>query len=66
MRGRVAAGNSIPVGASTRSVGKFESSATAALFGRVGSVVLGAASTMLVAEVVYEGQVNHMVLGSAM
>lgn len=48
MRGRVAAVNSIFIGASNQ-LGEFESGATAALFGPVGSVVLGGLGTMLVA-----------------
>lgn len=48
MRGRVAAVNSIFIGASNQ-LGEFESGATAALFGPVGSVVLGGVGTMLVA-----------------
>ena len=50
MRGRVAAVNSIFIGASNQ-LGEFESGATAALFGPVGSVVMGGAGTMLVAAV---------------
>ena len=48
MRGRVGAVNSIFIGASNQ-LGEFESGATAALFGPVGSVVLGGIGTMLVA-----------------
>ena len=48
MRGRVAAVNSIFIGASNQ-LGEFESGATAALFGPVGSVVMGGAGTVLVA-----------------
>jgi len=48
MRGRVGAVNSIFIGASNQ-LGEFESGATAALFGAVGSVVLGGIGTMLVA-----------------
>lgn len=48
MRGRVAAVNSIFIGASNQ-LGEFESGATAALFGAVGSVVVGGVGTMLVA-----------------
>jgi MFS family permease len=48
MRGRVSAVNSIFIGASNQ-LGEFESGATAALFGPVGSVVLGGVGTMLVA-----------------
>jgi MFS family permease len=48
MRGRVAAVNSIFIGASNQ-LGEFESGATAALFGPVGSVVMGGVGTMLIA-----------------
>ena len=48
MRGRVGAVNSIFIGASNQ-LGEFESGATAALFGPVGSVVLGGIGTMLIA-----------------
>lgn len=48
MRGRVAAVNSIFIGASNQ-LGEFESGATAAAFGVVGSVVLGGVGSMLVA-----------------
>ncbi|MEO8858768.1 MAG: MFS transporter, partial [Burkholderiaceae bacterium] len=48
MRGRVSAVNSIFIGASNQ-LGEFESGATAALFGPVGSVVLGGIGTLLVA-----------------
>jgi len=48
MRGRVAAVNAIFIGASNQ-LGEFESGATAALFGPVGSVVLGGIGTVLVA-----------------
>lgn len=48
MRGRVAAVNSIFIGASNQ-LGEFESGATAAAFGAVGSVVLGGAGSMLIA-----------------
>lgn len=47
MRGRVAAVNSIFIGASNQ-LGEFESGATAAAFGPVGSVVLGGVGTLLV------------------
>ena len=50
MRGRVAAVNSIFIGASNQ-LGEFESGATAALFGPVGSVVLGGVGTLLIAAV---------------
>ena len=50
MRGRVAAVNSIFIGASNQ-LGEFESGATAALFGPVASVVMGGAGTVLVAAV---------------
>ena len=48
MRGRVSAVNSIFIGASNQ-LGEFESGATAALLGPVGSVVLGGIGTVLVA-----------------
>lgn len=48
IRGRVSAVNSIFIGASNQ-LGEFESGATAALFGAVGSVVFGGVGTMLVA-----------------
>jgi hypothetical protein len=48
MRGRVGAVNSIFIGASNQ-LGEFESGATAALFGPVGSVVAGGIATILVA-----------------
>ena len=48
IRGRVSAVNSIFIGASHQ-LGEFESGATAALLGPVGSVVLGGAGTLLVA-----------------
>ncbi|MFT6589347.1 MAG: MFS family permease [Rhodoferax sp.] len=48
MRGRVAAVNSLFIGASNQ-LGEFESGATAALFGPVGSVVSGGLGTMLIA-----------------
>jgi MFS family permease len=48
MRGRVGAVNSIFIGASNQ-LGEFESGATAALFGPVGSVVAGGLATILVA-----------------
>jgi len=48
MRGRVAAVNSIFIGASNQ-LGEFESGATAALLGPVGSVVVGGVGTVLVA-----------------
>ncbi len=47
-RGRVSAVNSIFIGASNQ-LGEFESGATAALLGPVGSVVLGGVGTILVA-----------------
>ena len=50
MRGRVAAVNSIFIGASNQ-LGEFESGATAAWFGPVGSVVTGGICTLLVAAV---------------
>lgn len=48
LRGRVAAVNSIFIGASNQ-LGEFESGATAALLGPVGSVVAGGVATVLVA-----------------
>lgn len=48
MRGRVAAVNSIFIGASNQ-LGEFESGATAALMGPVGSVLLGGAGTLFIA-----------------
>ena len=48
MRGRVSAVNSVFIGASNQ-LGEFESGATAALMGPVGSVVFGALGTLLVA-----------------
>ncbi len=48
MRGRVAAVNSIFIGASNQ-LGEFESGVTAAAFGAVGSVVLGGVGSMLIA-----------------
>jgi MFS family permease len=48
MRGRVSAVNSIFIGASNQ-LGEFESGATAALMGPVGSVVFGGTGTLLVA-----------------
>ena len=48
MRGRGGAVNSIFIGASNQ-LGEFESGATAALLGPVGSVVLGGIGTLLVA-----------------
>jgi len=48
MRGRVSAVNSMFIGASNQ-LGEFESGATAALFGAVGSVVVGGVGTMLIA-----------------
>ena len=48
MRGRVGAVNSVFIGASNQ-LGEFESGATAALLGPVGSVVLGGIGTVLVA-----------------
>ena len=47
MRGRVSAVNSIFIGASNQ-LGEFESGATAALLGPVGSVVMGGVGTLLV------------------
>ncbi len=48
MRGRVSAVNSVFIGASNQ-LGEFESGATAAWLGAVGSVLLGGAGTLLVA-----------------
>jgi len=48
IRGRVSAVNSIFIGASNQ-LGEFESGATAALLGPVGSVVMGGVGTLLVA-----------------
>jgi hypothetical protein len=48
IRGRVSAVNSIFIGASNQ-LGEFESGATAALLGPIGSVVLGGVGTLLVA-----------------
>lgn len=48
MRGRVSAVNSIFIGASNQ-LGEFESGVTAAMFGPVGSVVLGGVGTVIVA-----------------
>ncbi len=48
MRGRVSAVNSIFIGASNQ-LGEFESGATAALWGPVGSVVLGGLGTLVIA-----------------
>ena len=48
MRGRVSAVNSVFIGASNQ-LGEFESGATAAVFGPVGSVVLGGVATLLIA-----------------
>ncbi|MFT4192036.1 MAG: MFS transporter [Comamonas sp.] len=48
MRGRVSAVNSVFIGASNQ-LGEFESGATAALLGPVGSVVIGGVGTILVA-----------------
>ena len=50
MRGRVSAINSVFIGASNQ-LGEFESGATAALLGPVGSVVAGGIGTLLVAVV---------------
>ena len=48
MRGRVSAVNSIFIGASNQ-LGEFESGATAALLGPIGSVLLGGIGTLAVA-----------------
>jgi MFS family permease len=50
MRGRVSAVNSIFIGASNQ-LGEFESGATAAALGAVGSVVLGGVGTVLIAAI---------------
>jgi MFS family permease len=50
MRGRVSAVNSVFIGASNQ-LGEFESGATAAWLGPVGSVVLGSVGTMVIAAV---------------
>ena len=50
MRGRVSAVNAVFIGASNQ-LGEFESGATAAWFGPVGSVVLGGVGTCLVAAI---------------
>jgi hypothetical protein len=47
MRGRVSAVNSVFIGASNQ-LGEFESGATAALLGPVGSVLLGGVGTLAV------------------
>lgn len=54
IRGRVSAVNSIFIGASNQ-LGEFESGATAALFGAVGSVVMGGVGTVLVALLWFRG-----------
>lgn len=54
MRGRVSAVNSVFIGASNQ-LGEFESGATAALLGPVGSVVLGGVGTMVVAALWFKG-----------
>ena len=54
MRGRVSAVASVFIGASNQ-LGEFESGATAALLGPVGSVVLGGAGTLLVAALWWRG-----------
>ncbi|MBG6076146.1 MFS transporter [Polaromonas sp. CG_9.11] len=54
MRGRVSAVNSVFIGASNQ-LGEFESGATAALLGPVGSVVAGGIGTLLVAVVWLKG-----------
>ncbi len=48
MRGRVSAVNSVFIGASNQ-LGEFESGATAALLGPIGSVLLGGIGTLVVA-----------------
>jgi MFS family permease len=54
MRGRVSAVNSVFIGASNQ-LGEFESGATAALLGPVGSVVAGGVGTLLVAALWFKG-----------
>ena len=54
MRGRVSAVNSVFIGASNQ-LGEFESGATAALLGPVGSVVAGGIGTLLVAVIWLRG-----------
>lgn len=54
MRGRVGAVNSVFIGASNQ-LGEFESGATAALLGPVGSVLLGGAGTLLVVVLWWRG-----------
>ncbi|MDB5870522.1 MAG: major facilitator superfamily 1 [Polaromonas sp.] len=54
MRGRVSAVNSVFIGASNQ-LGEFESGATAALLGPVGSVVAGGIGTLLVAALWFKG-----------
>ena len=54
MRGRVSAVNSVFIGASNQ-LGEFESGATAALLGPVGSVVAGGIGTLLVAALWLKG-----------
>ncbi|MEO6321973.1 MAG: MFS transporter, partial [Polaromonas sp.] len=54
MRGRVSAVNSVFIGASNQ-LGEFESGATAALLGPVGSVVAGGIGTLLVASLWLKG-----------
>ncbi len=54
MRGRVSAVASVFIGASNQ-LGEFESGATAALLGPVGSVVLGGVGTLLVAALWWRG-----------
>jgi MFS family permease len=54
MRGRVGAVNSVFIGASNQ-LGEFESGATAALLGPVGSVLLGGAGTLLVVALWWRG-----------
>jgi hypothetical protein len=54
MRGRVSAVNSVFIGASNQ-LGEFESGATAAWLGPVGSVLLGGVGTCLVAALWWRG-----------
>jgi MFS family permease len=65
MRGRVSAVNSVFIGASNQ-LGEFESGATAAWLGPVGSVLLGGAGTLLIAALWWRGfptlaQRDHLV-----
>jgi MFS family permease len=67
MRGRVGAINSVFIGASNQ-LGEFESGATAALLGPVGSVVAGGVGTLLIAAAwlkIFPALANRDTLGSA-